>query len=69
MIEAAVVVDNLMQMYLIGTQIEIDSSDGPQQSIGTQIESESSEQQIIVQITGLYKKPLCQFDSLQKGKL
>ncbi|MBD2213074.1 hypothetical protein H6G27_24810, partial [Nostoc linckia FACHB-104] len=46
LIEAAVVVDNLMQMCPIGTQIEVDSSDGQQQSVGTQIEIESSEQQM-----------------------
>ncbi|MBW4689270.1 MAG: hypothetical protein KME40_30305 [Komarekiella atlantica HA4396-MV6] len=46
LIEAAVVVDNLMQMCPNGTQIEVDSSDGQKQSVGTQIETDSSEQQM-----------------------
>ncbi|MBU7585756.1 MAG: hypothetical protein KAF91_23225 [Nostoc sp. TH1S01] len=41
LIEAAVVVDNLMQMCPIGTQIENDSS-----SVGTQTEIESSNEQM-----------------------
>ncbi|WP_235083015.1 hypothetical protein ACF3DV_26635 [Chlorogloeopsis fritschii PCC 9212] len=46
LIEAAVVVDNLMQMCPNGTQIEANSNDEQKQSIGTQIEIESSEQQM-----------------------
>ncbi|MBE9209926.1 hypothetical protein IQ244_26215 [Nostoc sp. LEGE 06077] len=45
LIEAAVVVDNLMQMCPIGTRTEADSSDEQEQS-GTQAEIESSEQQM-----------------------
>ncbi|RCJ24034.1 hypothetical protein A6770_28725 [Nostoc minutum NIES-26] len=46
LIEAAVVVDNLMQMCPIGTQTETDSSDEQEQSVGTQNETDSSKQQM-----------------------
>ncbi|WP_313934928.1 hypothetical protein [Nostoc sp. FACHB-280] len=46
LIEAAIVVDNLMQMCPNGTQTETDSSDEQEQSIGTQAEIELSDEQM-----------------------
>ncbi|MGF1988870.1 MAG: hypothetical protein RMY62_013510 [Nostoc sp. ZfuVER08] len=46
LIEAAIVVDNLMQMCPNGTQTETDSSDEQEQSVGTQNETDSGEERM-----------------------